>query len=300
ATLEPEIYMWILDVLFVAIDVIEKQEEDQVRGGGGGGGGGAEEKKNIGACIHLSLAAAHKWWDDNLLGQMACLKNFSEFKFELGWLTREGFFDLVSSFWQQERRGETAIQIWQNKMRGWKQQLLELIDELNKKADILREEEDEDGACIADKEELKSHITSYYKNLFGKPDITSVDQDESFIQDISQVSDTENEILTANFTIDEVKKLFEKIIGLFAYLIIGLVADRISKKLDGIILKVKVNGGVGPFLFCYGLAKEYELQYSHLFGCGIGTTPFKYLGIPIGLMEYRFCKKHKLTQQMAL
>jgi uncharacterized protein (DUF608 family) len=67
--------------------------------------------------------------------------------------------------------------------------------------------EDEDGACIADKEELKSHITSYYKNLFGKPDITSVDQDESFIQDISQVSDTENEILTANFTIDEVKKV---------------------------------------------------------------------------------------------
>jgi hypothetical protein len=29
------------------------------------------------------------------------------------------------------------------------------------------------------------------------------------------------------------------------------------------------------------LAKEYELQYSHLFGCGIGTTPFKYFGIPM-------------------
>jgi hypothetical protein len=67
--------------------------------------------------------------------------------------------------------------------------------------------EDEDGACIADEEELKTHITSYYKNLFGKPDITSIDLDESFIQDISQVSDTENEILTANFTIDEVKKV---------------------------------------------------------------------------------------------
>jgi hypothetical protein len=34
-------------------------------------------------------------------------------------------------------------------------------------------------------------------------------------------------------------------------------------------------------LFCYGLAKEYELQYSHLFSCGIGTLPFKYLGIPM-------------------
>jgi hypothetical protein len=39
------------------------------------------------------------------------LGNFSEFKFELGWLIREGFFDLVSSIWQQERIGETAIQI---------------------------------------------------------------------------------------------------------------------------------------------------------------------------------------------
>jgi hypothetical protein len=66
--------------------------------------------------------------------------------------------------------------------------------------------ENDDGACIADEEELKTHITSYYKNLSGKPYKTSIEFDESFIQDISQVSDTENEILTANFTIDEVKK----------------------------------------------------------------------------------------------
>jgi hypothetical protein len=61
--------------------------------------------------------------------------------------------------------------------------------------------------CISDEEELKTHITSYYKNLFGKPDITSIELDESIIQDIFQVSDTENEILTANFTIDKVKKV---------------------------------------------------------------------------------------------
>jgi hypothetical protein len=60
-----------------------------------------------------------------------------------------------SSIWQQEHRGETAIQIWQNKMRslrqylrGWaknstglikkeKQQLLELIDELDKRRSLL-------------------------------------------------------------------------------------------------------------------------------------------------------------------
>jgi hypothetical protein len=34
-------------------------------------------------------------------------------------------------------------------------------------------------------------------------------------------------------------------------------------------------------LFFYWLAKEYELQYSHLLSCGIGTLPFKYLGIPM-------------------
>jgi hypothetical protein len=32
-------------------------------------------------------------------------------------------------------------------------------------------------------------------------------------------------------------------------------------------------------LFCYELPKAYELQYSHLFGCGIWTMPFKYLRI---------------------
>jgi hypothetical protein len=34
-------------------------------------------------------------------------------------------------------------------------------------------------------------------------------------------------------------------------------------------------------LLCYGLAKEYDLHYSLIFGCGIGSMPFKYLGIPM-------------------
>jgi hypothetical protein len=66
--------------------------------------------------------------------------------------------------------------------------------------------ENDDGACIADEEELKNHITNYYKNLFGKPDTTSIELDESIIHNIPQVSDSENENLTANFTMDEVKK----------------------------------------------------------------------------------------------
>jgi hypothetical protein len=212
------------------------------------------------------------------------LGNYSEFKFELGWFIREGFHDMVTLIWQKENKGETAIQIWQNKiralrqyLRGWtknsagsikkeKQQLSELIDDLDKKAEftylspnelntkafandrlasILREEEirhfqmakvkhllegdnntkyfhlvangkhqrqriysleNDDGTCIVDEEKLKNHITNYYKNLFGKPDATSIELDESIIHDIPQVSDSENEILIANFTMDEVKK----------------------------------------------------------------------------------------------
>jgi hypothetical protein len=34
-------------------------------------------------------------------------------------------------------------------------------------------------------------------------------------------------------------------------------------------------------LFCYGSTKEYDLHYSLIFGCGIGSMPFKYLGIPM-------------------
>ena len=34
-------------------------------------------------------------------------------------------------------------------------------------------------------------------------------------------------------------------------------------------------------LFRYGSAKEYDLHYSLIFGCGIRSMPFKYLGIPM-------------------
>jgi hypothetical protein len=163
------------------------------------------------------------------------------------------------------KRGETAIQIWQNKirslrqyLRGWaknsaglvkkeKQHLLKMIDDLDKKAEftclspnelesksfandrlanILREEEvrifqrakvnhllegddntkyfhlvangkhrrqriysleDVNGGCITDEEELKNHITRYYKNLFGKPDTSSTKLNESIIHDIPRL-----------------------------------------------------------------------------------------------------------------
>ena len=34
-------------------------------------------------------------------------------------------------------------------------------------------------------------------------------------------------------------------------------------------------------LFCFGEAKNQLCIYSQIFGCGMGTFPFKYLGIPM-------------------
>jgi hypothetical protein len=34
-------------------------------------------------------------------------------------------------------------------------------------------------------------------------------------------------------------------------------------------------------VFCFGHAKDHELQYEQLFGCRKGTYPFRYLGIPV-------------------
>ena len=45
------------------------------------------------------------------------------FKFERGWLIRDGFFDMVAKLWQSETRGNTALEKWQNKIRHLRQYL---------------------------------------------------------------------------------------------------------------------------------------------------------------------------------
>jgi hypothetical protein len=57
--------------------------------------------------------------------------------------------------------------------------------------------EDDNGVRI-EEEGLKSHITKYYKGLFGKP--------KSFAHDIPRVSNAENDILTSPFSLDEVSE----------------------------------------------------------------------------------------------
>jgi mannosylglycoprotein endo-beta-mannosidase len=64
--------------------------------------------------------------------------------------------------------------------------------------------ENDQGVVVGD-DCLKSHITNYYKNLFGSPEAsgTSLSKDQNL--DIPQVSQEENDILTDPFTESEVR-----------------------------------------------------------------------------------------------
>jgi hypothetical protein len=75
------------------------------------------------------------------------------FKFERGWLVRDGFYDMVANIWQSESLGSTPLERWQFKirrlrqhLRGWarhtagsykkeKKTLLSLLDNLDKKVE---------------------------------------------------------------------------------------------------------------------------------------------------------------------
>ena len=204
------------------------------------------------------------------------------FKFELGWLHREGFHEMVKRIWEGPVVGDTPIQRWNNKIRalrthlvGWarhtsgllkkeKERLSSIIDALEALAErrliseqeielknqsnaqiakLLREEElkwyqrskaqfilegdsntryfhsiangrhrkkrihsllQEEGT-IEGEENLKSYITNYYKSLFGAPEEGDFSLDESRTEDIPQVSDEENNLLSKLYSEEEVR-----------------------------------------------------------------------------------------------
>jgi hypothetical protein len=45
------------------------------------------------------------------------------FKFERGWLVRDGFYDMVANFWQSESFGSTPLECWQFKIHRLRQHL---------------------------------------------------------------------------------------------------------------------------------------------------------------------------------
>jgi mannosylglycoprotein endo-beta-mannosidase len=65
----------------------------------------------------------------------------------------------------------------------------------------------QDEGTIEGHEQLKSYITNYYKNLFGESDEGNFTTDESRTDDIPQVSIEENNLLTAAYTEEEVRKV---------------------------------------------------------------------------------------------
>jgi hypothetical protein len=52
---------------------------------------------------------------------------------------------------------------------------------------------------------LKSHITKYYKDLFGQSEVSGVSLAEDQVLDIPQISQEENESLIPAFTKSEVR-----------------------------------------------------------------------------------------------
>jgi len=205
-----------------------------------------------------------------------------QFKFELGWLLRDGFCEMVTEVWNSTLVDGSPIERWQAKirrlrqyLRGWaksvsgaykkeKIAILNKLDELDKKAEItalsegeldlkhvlnerlaelLREEEikwyqrakvkhllecdantkyyhllangrhrktrifqlEDENNIITGDAQLKEHITSYYKNLFGPSPNSHIMLDESQTDDIPQVSQLENEYLTDTFSQEEVR-----------------------------------------------------------------------------------------------
>jgi hypothetical protein len=90
------------------------------------------------------------------------------FKFELSWLTREGFHNTVAKVWRDESRGDTPMKRWQSKiravrrfLRGWARNvvgdnrkncfLIEQLDLLDVKAEshLLNQREMEYKHCLS-------------------------------------------------------------------------------------------------------------------------------------------------------
>jgi hypothetical protein len=72
----------------------------------------------------------------------------------------------------------------------------------HRKKKIFQLEQEED--TIVGDDNLKVYITEYYKKLFGPPEVNHVQMIENRVDDITQLSEEENVLLTANFTEEEV------------------------------------------------------------------------------------------------
>ncbi|WVZ84217.1 hypothetical protein U9M48_031271 [Paspalum notatum var. saurae] len=167
----------------------------------------------------------------------------SVFKFELGWLLRDGFFNMVKDIWVSTDIGSNPMERWQVKirrlrqqLRGWaknvggaykkeKKLLLDKLDELDKKSEHtqldynelnLKHTLHERVTQLLREKEIKWYQRAKVKNLLEGDantkffhlvanEISDVVLDENRLDDIPQVSPQENDLLSAPFTVDEVR-----------------------------------------------------------------------------------------------
>lgn len=125
-------------------------------------------------------------------GVAGSVNNQTQFKFELGWLLRDGFFDMVKDVWQSVQKGNAPSEKWQAKirrlrqyLRGWaknisgvykkeKKMLLNKLNELDIKPETtsldaneinLKHSHNNRLAELLRKEELKWYQRAKVKNL---------------------------------------------------------------------------------------------------------------------------------------
>ncbi|CAN6182020.1 unnamed protein product [Urochloa humidicola] len=115
------------------------------------------------------------------LGEPAHRGNSRLFKFELGWLTKDGFYEMVKEVWESETKGHTPMERWQNKirrvrryLRGWarnivsqdrkkKYELLNTIDALDIQA--------ETRLLLPHEIELRNHLKGQLTKLLREEEI---------------------------------------------------------------------------------------------------------------------------------
>jgi hypothetical protein len=78
-----------------------------------------------------------------------------------------------------------------------------VVNGRHRKTKIVQLEQEE--RTIVGDSNLQNYITNYYKGLFGPHTQNSFSMDETLRHDIPQVSEEENKVLTAPFSVEEVK-----------------------------------------------------------------------------------------------